>query len=317
MLPSGGVRPPWLRAIIETTPVESHRLSPDGLPAGPFTMLVEAMSWLALGRCIPHKTWHLQALLPAALEDHLKARAEVAQAMRGTPRERRRTELTTLKGKEESNYGRTRSELAKAIAADVEIRAAYASIGTGSQGEDAILERAQRSLFDKLATGVLTCEGRDGPRAPLWSPLPPSYFSHPVMLRLNHNILELRDDTPADAVDLVRSQISRWIGLRVRTDDLRAAFSETTLWKLPAPTDPASSLQPAPLPDLKLDVRADAWLRHEMVRRAKTGEKRNWPTMTVALTTKFPDLKDRDARNLIRALPVELRPKRGPQKGSR
>jgi hypothetical protein len=156
------------------------------------------------------------------------------------------------------------------------------------------------------------------------------------MLRLNHNILELRDDTPMDAVDLVRSQISRWIDLRVRTDDLRLDFSKTTLSKLPrdeaalielelrheepklqpAPTDPASSLQRAPLPDLKLDVRADAWLRHKMVQRAETGDDRRWPAMVVALRREFTDLKERDARKLVRALDKNLRPKRGPKKGS-
>jgi hypothetical protein len=76
-------------------------------------------------------------------------------------------------------------------------------------------------------------------------------------------------------------------------------------------------IEPVPRPEIELEIRADAWLRNEMVQRAKTSEDRSWPAMTTALTTEFPELKDRRARELIRALPSKLRPKRGPAKGPR
>jgi hypothetical protein len=69
--------------------------------------------------------------------------------------------------------------------------------------------------------------------------------------------------------------------------------------------------------DVELDVAADAWLRREMLQRAKAGETRLKPAMVIALKVEFPSLKERRARKLIEALPKELRARRGPAKGPR
>jgi hypothetical protein len=58
---------------------------------------------------------------------------------------------------------------------------------------------------------------------------------------------------------------------------------------------------------------AEAWLRGEMVRRAKVGEKKDRDTMVVALRHEYPHVGERKARSLFTALPAELKERRGPK----
>jgi hypothetical protein len=158
---------------------------------------------------------------------------------------------------------------------------------------DALLGDLQRAIVERRLVPHL---GRmiDGERAELG----PSFWKKPLGFEsisdgaVSHLALKPADMRLANA--LLYFEQSKW-------------NTWTTAWY-------ARMEKAAAVADVK--VRAEAWLSNEMVLRAGTGEDRRRPAMVVALTTEFTDLPQREARGLIKALNKQLRPRRGPKKGS-
>jgi hypothetical protein len=132
--------------------------------------------------------------------------------------------------------------------------------------------------------------------------------------------VEIRDDESRGVIVAPRDRKNHaatwWDALQLRQDEVQSIWPTEASNADSCAAIYVSTEQPQQ-PGIELEVRADAWLRQDMIQRAKNDEDRRRPAMVIALRGEFPGLSKRAAEKLIEALDRQLRPKRGPKKGSR
>lgn len=223
----------------------------DGLPPDPEITLVEAWSWCAFGRVVPHTIWIDDRQLSDADREYFNARASATYALR-----QYRGALSELKrfgarsqSPSDSKYtvdivhrvavmsvARARDEMEKArvqLAALIGkwnvIQAAYRKLHErlGMPGMDqsflqSQVNEAEQALLRALLAGEIECLGRRGADAGNWQPLPPDCFRWPVQIRANHNILEPADGASVDQHKAIAEHVSVWVDLRMSKAKLKA-----------------------------------------------------------------------------------------------
>ena len=269
----------------------SLELDADGLPHGPEISLVEAWSWCAFGRAIPHTVWVEPRELEDADRKFASSRQSAAYALRQF--RRARVDLRELGPRSQSpRDSKYTVDIVHSAAADVASR----DLGNvkSAQGHFAKLmgnwrviedtyqefhdrrrvpfvdpqlvhdaaQEAEQTLIRAFLSEDLECLGRFGAEAAQWQPLPLDCFRWPVQIRANHNILETADDASVEQHKAIREHVSVWIDLRVSKSKLKAWHLSRGLAAIPESADSA---------DASADEEILAWAKPIVDRIAAAG----------------------------------------------
>jgi hypothetical protein len=233
-------------------PPTQFAVEPDGLPSEVEVSLVEALSWVALGRSVPHWAWVDSEAMSRADGDYASARDMMAHwkrrlrslAATSSASERRAADGQLYFAAKDrdlhlANFAESAGHwrlLQEACGCARERRALENT--TDAEVVQGALDEAERLLFKAFLGGDLDCLGRNGEEATFWEILPKDCFRFPVEVRLNHNILEPhRTRASVDEHKLIMGVVAKWRDLRVNAAALRAWWDKVATKPAQDPTE--------------------------------------------------------------------------------
>lgn len=242
-------------------------LDADGLPDELETSLTEALSWCAFGRAVPQSFWTADLDLKHADERYASARASYANSIWRLRRAWAAKKYCDAAGQNSDsvrldyraacmvvNDAReaeqaAREKLASAVSDWLLLESVYESArrernvpADDSGFPQRTLDEAQKRLLRAFLSGELKCLGRRSDDLLKWEVLPIDCFRLPVLIRLNHNILEPRGSGSMEDHRLIMEHVATWRDLKVNIAALRA-------WWLKGETPLSESARKdAPLP---------------------------------------------------------------------
>jgi hypothetical protein len=225
-------------------------LDDDGLPPDPEISLVEAWSWCAFGRALPHTVWIDATEIEGADSEFVRARKNSAHFLARFRRARwdfrrldprsaspmdstytvdvvHRASATTAHSALEdmrSSQHKLRGLVAKWKLIQEVYENFCARRGVSESDTDLVTRAAQeadRRLIRAFLAGDLQCLGRLGRDTGQWQSLPRDCFRWPVQIRVNHNILEPAGNASVDQHKAIAKHVSVWVDLRVSTSTLK------------------------------------------------------------------------------------------------
>jgi len=208
----------------------------NGLPKRLHLSLVEAVSWLALRRAVPHEVWAPALLLDDAIEcQTLRVPSVNAMPYAGGQ--------TWVSNEYDEKLGEAqRPNIRNIFHADIEtaqkagagseravqvLRDAWAArLATVSDGkkpdDDSHFQEVLRkvhtariALFERLGSGELVCAGCP-PGSLQWEPMPADFFQQRVTVALGSNML-VPTDLDGSEAELIIDLVSSWRGARIET----------------------------------------------------------------------------------------------------
>lgn len=222
----------------------SLELGPDGLPNSVEVTLVDAWSWLAFGKAIPHTSWMEDAQLADAeleldaarkavalsLRSFRQARADLARLEEGAPSPTspaytvgvvyRAAAMSAQQANERMQDAL--KKFSNLVSAWLLIQATFKEIHerrgltVSDQGLlNSLSQEAEQALLHAFLSGDLVCLGRSRSDGAGWKPLPLDCFRWPVSIRVNHNILEPAPGASVDDHRAIAEYVSTWGDLRV------------------------------------------------------------------------------------------------------
>lgn len=222
----------------------SLELGPDGLPNSVEVTLVDAWSWLAFGKAIPHTSWMEDAQLADAeseldaarkavalsLRSFRQARADLARLEEGAPSPTSpaytvgvvyRAAAMSAQQANERMQGALK-KFSNLVSAWLLIQATFKEIHerrgltVSDQGLlDSLGREAEQALLNAFLSGDLVCLGQSRTDGAGWKPLPLDCFRWPVSIRANHNKLEPAPSASVDDHKAIAEHVSTWFDLRV------------------------------------------------------------------------------------------------------
>jgi len=121
-----------------------------------------------------------------------------------------------------------REKLEKAVSVFSLIQDVFSAARTakGIPQTDAAFEQraaddAERDLLNAFLAGELECLGRKRADTPLYDVLPRDYFRLPIVIRVNHNILEPSGKGTVEDHAIIMEHVSKWTDLRVSVAALK------------------------------------------------------------------------------------------------
>lgn len=255
--------------MVANAPPMDLGLGADGLPEKFDVTLVEALSWCAFGKALPKEAWAADDTdLKGVDEQYAQARKFHADALYGF-RQAWRDAKETHKADPESHSLRvasgiaaqsveqSRARLKEALSAFLkksswrqlllntyeEVREAQSFSIEDRHFPQRLADRAEEALFRAFLSGDLACLGRRNASVPVWETLPKDYFRLPVVVRINHNILEPSDQASMEDHKLIMEHAAKWVDLRVEVSALQRWHSKRSI---PIDDQPGGSVKGVP-----------------------------------------------------------------------
>lgn len=236
------------------------KLGADGLPDEVEISLTEALSWCAFGRAVPPLFWTADLDVKRADEAYATARLSYAYGLRSFLRAKAAKKSSEAAG-EVSDSARLAYQAAVMVANDarqteqaareklasaVSRRLLLGSVYEAARQERSVpaadrefpqraADEAEIKLLKAFLSGELECLGRKSDDLLKWEALPKDCFRLPVVIRLNHNILEPSEAGSMEDHRLIMEHVATWRSLKVNVAALRA-------WRLKSDTPVSRNL---------------------------------------------------------------------------
>jgi hypothetical protein len=240
--------------MVANAPPMDLGLDADGLPERFEITLVEALSWCAFGKALPKEVWAADDTdLKSVDEQYAQARdlhADALYRFRRAWRDAKASHkadpesqsLRIFSGVAAQSVEQSRDKLKEALTVFLrksswrqlllntyeEVRVVQSFSIEDRHFPQRLADRAEEALFRAFLSGDLVCLGRRNASVPVWEALPKDYFRLPVVVRINHNILEPADQASMEDHKLIMEHAAKWVDLRVEVSALRRWHSKQT-----------------------------------------------------------------------------------------